>query len=139
MKHSVPVTKAWIVNMHGEGDEDRHDPGQGDEEVSQAVLPVLILYWFVDSHGPVNADTKYGVDGGIAEESIRGDPGLAQGDAPHPVSGLQDGRGHHEHTQAEVSSGEGEDEPGISKPLSKTKIHQGKSVYLLALQFLLLL
>ena len=64
---------------------------------------------------------------------------LAQGDAPHPASGLQDGRGHHEHTQAEVSSGEGEDEPGISKPLSKTKIHQGKSVYLLALQFLLLL
>ena len=80
MKPSVPVTKAWIVDMHGEGDEDRHDPGQGDEDVSQALLPVLILRCFVDSNGPVNADTKHSV-----EESFRGDPGLAcTGGCPTP-------------------------------------------------------
>ena len=85
-KACVPVTEPWIVNMHGKCDEKGHNPGKGYQKVGEEVLPVVIDTGLVDCHEPVNADTKEGVDGSIAEESISIDPSFTQRDAPAPAS-----------------------------------------------------
>ena len=85
-KAPVPVTEPWIVNMHGKCDEEGHNPGKRYQQVGEEVLPVVIDTGLVDCHEPVNADTKEGVDGNIAEESISCNPSLTQGDAPAPAS-----------------------------------------------------
>ena len=125
-----PVAKAWSINVHGEGDRHRYQPGQQDGGVSdQGPRAGAFCVTHRGEHclEPVQADPNHAIDGGGAEKDISRDPGLAQGrpQAPGPRPGSDQGGQHHQHSQAQVSHGEGEDEPICSLGENLPLAHHG--------------
>ena len=47
--------------MHGKDDEERHDPGERDQEVREKVFPGGVNDWFIDCKKSVNTYAKQGV------------------------------------------------------------------------------